>query len=307
MRTPLTATLILFGFLCGVPLWPDNSARPDWLLLEQGNAYFARKEFGQALQLYKEAIVEAGAFPEAEMAIGDIYVEEGEYELARMQYEKAYNQRNAFNVPLQKYDVLYRLARLHENKENYRTMEDVLQLIVAGDKRFTDSSNSRLKVQIEKNYFEKGLDQVLRLYRFETSFANAAHSKLGWFYYRTGRFSKSVTHYLYAIIYRMSEISAFQHEQDVDFEFVTLGDSLKEAERNKDLSQYIADIDLFKDLYYLAGATYSLGYPQHSVMLWKLISGSKNGGKFIELARRQIKKPWIEPFIVAATKTKIKH
>jgi len=302
MRKYITAVLLVFSVLPGVSLWSASEDLPGWLLFEQGNANFAKKEYGKALKLYKDAISTAGIFPEAEMVIGDIYAAEGENDLAAIQYERAYNQRNTFTVPTQKYDVLYRLARLHEQQENFRSMEDALKLVLSEDRRFSDSENLRLRTQIEKNYFEKGLDQVLKLYRFETRYATSAYSKLGWFYYRTGRFSQSVILYLYAVIYRFQEISAFLSEQDSEFEFITLEDFLRDLSKNASLSSYVSGIDLFKDLYYLAGSTFALGYPKHSVQLWKLIASSKRGGRYAELSERQIKKPWIEPYIITKAK-----
>ena len=45
--------------------------------------WYRREEYGEALQQYKNAIASAGIFPEAEMAIGDVYREEGELDLAQ--------------------------------------------------------------------------------------------------------------------------------------------------------------------------------------------------------------------------------
>ena len=274
----------------------------NWLLYEQGNASMAAKEFGKALQYYKDAVAAAGIFPEAEMAIGDVYFEEGEFDLAANQYEKAYNQRKGFYISDSQYDVLYRIARLYESQELYKLMEDRLDAIVADDKHYVETPTSRLRTQIEKNYLDKGLDHVLLLYRFDPNFAVKAHSKLGWFYYRTGRFSQSMSHLLYSTIYGVSEINAFLRERDINYEFSSLQDVLTAVEKGAELQRFVADAELYKDLYYLAGATFAYGYPQHALDLWRLISRYKSAGTYQDLSRRQLRSPYIEPLIGSAGK-----
>jgi tetratricopeptide (TPR) repeat protein len=105
---------LVFSFFACIVLAQDKQSQ-NWLLFEQGNAFMSMKEFGKALQYYKDAISAAGIFPEAEMAIGDVYFEEGEFDLAAGQYQKAYNQRKGFYISDSQYDVLYKFARLYES------------------------------------------------------------------------------------------------------------------------------------------------------------------------------------------------
>jgi tetratricopeptide (TPR) repeat protein len=292
----------LVAILLGWSVFGQDKQSQNWLLFEQGNALMGSKEFGQALQYYKEAINAAGIFPEAEMAIGDVYFEEGELDLALSQYKKAYNQRKGFYISNSQYDVLYRMARLYESKELYKLMEDTLVSIIGDDRHFVETATSRLRTQVEKNYVDKGLDHVLLLYRFVPSFAMKAHSKLGWFYYRTGRFSQSVSHLLYSVTYGVSEINAYLRERDVNYEFSSLQDVLAEVEKSPELQSFVGEVDLYKDLYYLAGATFADGYPQHALDLWSLISKFPSGGMYQGLSRQQLKSPRIEPLLGTAGK-----
>lgn len=278
-------------------LYGQDKQTQNWLLYEQGNAAMSLKEFGKALQYYKDAISAAGIFPEAEMAIGDVYFEEGEFNLAVNQYQKAYNLRKGFYIFESQYDVLYKLARLYESQELYKLMEDRLSAITNDDKHFSETSSSHLRTQIEKNYLEKGLDHVLLLYRFDQSFAVQAHSNLGWFYYRTGRFSQSMSHLLYSVIYGVSQINAYLRDRDINYEFSSLQEVLTAVEKADDLLRFVGEAGLYKDLYYLAGATFAGGYPQHALDLWNLISRFPASGTYQELSRRQVKNPRIEPLI----------
>jgi len=302
MPGSIRALSIFMLFLSAATSFGATMQSKSWLLYEQGNAAFARREFGEALRLYKDAVAAAGGFPEAELGIGDVYLEDGEFDLARNQYEKAYSQRKAFSIDDSKYDALYRLAHLYEGQELYKLMEDRLLTILADDKHFAETPHSRLRTQVEKNYFDRGIDHVLLLYSFSDAFAADAHSKLGWFYYRTGRFSQSISHLLYSVVNRVGQITSFLQERDVDFQFSTLQDLLSAVEKSKELSDYALGAELYKDLYYLAGATFAAGYPRHSLVLWKLISSIASAGPFQGLSLKQIKSPWIEPLLRATLK-----
>jgi len=268
-----------------------------WLMYEQGNAAASQKEFGQALQLYKAAIQGAGIFPEAEAAIGDIYLEEGEAALAQRQYEKAYGLKSSFDVPEMQYQVLYKLANLFEMQQQYKQMEDTLGRVTADDRHFQDTSAQHVRGQVEKILVEKGLDRVLVLYTYEDTFSAAAHSKLGWFYYRTGRYGPAVSQLLFSIIYRASEIKQAMLERDVDYQFSTVADMLAAVDRNADLTSYAVSAGLYKDLYYLAGAMFANGFPRQATNLWKALATVSAAGEYRDLSVRQLKKPFVEPLL----------
>jgi tetratricopeptide (TPR) repeat protein len=298
--TGILCILIAAALWCVAPVYAQPPAA--WLMLEEGKALFEQREFGRALQRFQEAVAAAGTMPEAEMAIGDVYREEGELGLAQAQYEKAYNNRNSLAVPAARFDILYRLAEIYEDQEFYKLMEDTLLSIVAEDANWGGVKGSRLRTQLETNYYAKGMNQVLKLYRFDPSFAQAAHAKLGWFYYRTGRFSSAVLHCLYSAVYGASEIARYLREHDVEWEFSTFEALLDAAEGQKDLHQYVADVGLYRDLYYLAGSTYASMYPKLAQALWRAVTRLKLAGELADLSGKQLKKPWIEPYLVPAKK-----
>lgn len=306
MRLRVIALCLLSILVPVAPAVSADEATPSWLLYEEGNLLYENREFGRALQRYKDAVAMAGILPEAEAAIGDVYREEGELELARRQYEKAYNHKNTLVVPSTRYDILYKLASIYRDQEMYKLMEDTLQIILADDVNWGRGKSTRLRTQIESNYFARGMDQVLRLYRFDASFAAPAHAQLGWFYYRTGRFPQAVQHCLYAVMYTASEVARYLRERDVEWEFNSFEKLLDEAEGERDLRDFVAQSGMFKDLYYLAGSTYAAMYPRLATSLWKLISISGGAGEYAGMSKQQLKKPWIEPYLVPLKKPAVK-
>ncbi len=274
-----------------------SSASEDWMLYEQGNAAMAQREFGKALSLYKEAILRAGVFPEAEMAIGDVYTEEGELDLALAQYDKAYNLRKSLMVPDMQYDVLYKSANLLQATGRYKAMEDKLTLIVQDDSNYQETANMRMRSQVEKNYNDKGLDRVLVLYSFDRSFAAAAHASLGWFYYRTGRYAAAVSHLLYATIYRTSQINRFLRDRDVDYQFMTMKGLLGSFGSSSEITTFVADTEYYKCLYYLAAASFANEQAEEARSLWILLSSQTAAGTYQDLSARQLKRPFLGPLL----------
>ncbi len=254
-------------------------------------------EFGTALSLYKQAIQQAGIFPEAELAVGDVYSEEGEPDLAIAQYEKAYNQRKSFMVPDMQYAALEKMASAYESQEKYRLMEDKLTLIVQDDPRFAESDTYRLRSQIVRNFVEKGIDRVLVLYTFDSSFAAPAHAKLGWFYYRTGRYDLAVAHLLFAVVYRASEVVRYLHDRDVEYAYNTLPDLLGSIAASRDLSELADTTELYRTLYYLAAASFAAGNAQRASDLWQVLAATPVAGQYQRLSATQLRKPFVEPLL----------
>jgi tetratricopeptide (TPR) repeat protein len=302
MRHLLVGILLSAAALVCAPVFGQDAPAPAWLLYEEGNALFEQREFGKALQRYKDAIDAAGNLPEAEVAIGDVYREEGELGLALAQYQKAWSRRNSLVVTNARYDIQYRIASVYRDQEMFKLMEDTLLAITADDPNWGKGQNTRLRTQVETLYFSKGLDQVLRLYRFADSFATRAHADLGWFYYRTGRFPQAVSHTLYAVIAGASEIARYHRERDVEWEFTSLEALLRSTAGNRELIEFAEGTDLYRNTYYLACSTWASMYPKLATGLWRLLGQLEEAGEYGDMSRRQLKKPWVEPYLIPLKK-----
>jgi len=268
---------------------------PAWILFEKGKLAYQKRDYGVAMKLFQESVQKSALFPEAEVAIGDVYYLEGEFTLAEMQYQKAYRVRNAFYIPEDKYALLWKLASLHESQEKYSAMEEDLLSILADDEYFSDPKWTQLRAQIEDNFYKKGLDHVLKLYQFESYFAIQAHAKLGWFYYRTGRVSNSIQHSLFALIAMKSELMETLRSRDSDFEFESLAGIFRIERGSAEITEYLLTNNAFGCLYYLAGSVWSTSYAGRAMEIWKLLSETGQAGNFSNLSKKQLKKPWIEP------------
>jgi tetratricopeptide (TPR) repeat protein len=300
MRRAITLIILLSAFPS--QNFAQSDKAPYWLVYDQAKAFMENKEYGQAFRKFQEAIISNPFFPEAESGIGDIFLFEGESDLAIAQYNKAYKLKNSFNIPAETYQVLYRLSKVYQEQENYRLMEDSLSLIVNEDTEFIQPASSLLTHQILSNYYEKGLDHILTIYHFHNYFARDAHSQLAWFYYKTGRFEQSVLHMLYAIILSVDHSFEYSSSRYIDFRFTSISDYFSSTRSDKDISLYFQNIDIYRDIYYLAGSTYAQGRPIIAFSVWRNLSIIGQNSKYSQLARDQMKSPWIEPYLQIPTK-----
>ena len=304
---PLLIFLACLLFAAAVLPAQTNNFVESWQLYEQGKAKLDDPdgpELGEALLSFQEAIDKRGGnFPEAEMAIGDIYFQEGAFALAKRQYEKAFELRKGMEVAEEKYSVLYRLADLHEIQEMYADMERYLQQVLEDQPYFTEERYSGFRDAFVSTFDEKGLDHLFKLYRMEgVAFSVPAHAKLGWFYYRTGR-SGAILHSLFALDIMATEAVKELRRVQPGFVFITIEDFLDAALQRDNIREYLASGEFFKTLYYLATATYAASRPSLAEPIWQLLASyplevmGPGALTYADLATRQLKSPWVDPYI----------
>jgi hypothetical protein len=157
-----------------------------------------------------------------------------------------------------------------------------------------------LSLQVERNFVEKGLDHVLSLYRFDSQFATDAYSRLGWFYYRTGRYPQAVRDLLYAVILRVSDAADFLKQNDPGLAVDGLSTFLNAALADSRTRQWLLASSFAADLYYLACAAWELGHLSRAQSIWKTLSGLKQADRYAELSARQLAKPFHQPLLEPA-------
>ena len=285
----------------------DNDL-PPWLLFEKGKYEFERGELGLALMFFQQAREKAGGnYPQVEVAIGDIFLDGHEYSLAEEFYKKAYEHRQAFLTQQEKYGVLLKLTALYENMSAYKQMEDQLLEIIMDDPYFSDKAYSRYRRSLSDLYKKDGLDQMLRFYRIDILFPQEAHSRLSYFYYRSGNDIKSILHALYAINAVLSRTIEEIRKIDPEYQFTSIESLLLLAEERDNILRFFYESDLFRTMYYLAGASFDAGFKTRAREVWQLIADTGLALEYAVLSDKQLNSPWIEPYIDVPTARKIKR
>ena len=279
-----------------------------WILLEEARALIADREnpdLGEALRLLRRAIEQQAYFPEAEAAVGEIYLQEGALEQAKTQFQKVLQPEYAalLRVPEERYRVLYLLADIQETQAKYADMQKSLEQILQDQPAYASMEQQRFRDTFQASYLKWGLDRTLQLYRLEDGgFALSAHAKLGWFAYRTGRYEPaSIRHSLFALTTVVTEAMLELRRTNPSYEFESLGEFLRAASRRDTIRSYLVESGFSRIAYYLAAATFEAGHAARARQLWRVLADggldSSVAGSYAELARRQLRSPTTEPLI----------
>lgn len=278
---------------------PEN---PAWLFYEKGKLAMEEKDFGRAVLHFREALAHHTVMPEAEVALGDVYFMQGDYPVAERQYRRAYDQRAAFGVPDMQYQVLYRLARLYRLDKRYGMMEKTFKEIIQGDPVM--SGEERDRKNFRKNlmtlFRRKGFDATFLLNRINETFSTTALSDLAEYYYKSWNFEPALEPAVFGMIPLVTEGMLQIRRHIPDYRFTTLEDFLKTALSRGTVSDYLAERDFFRRLYYLGLISYELvPVRDQGRYFLRLLASADTAGEYQRLARLQLKSPWREPRIDA--------
>ena len=109
-----------------------------------------------------------GAVGEAVHLMAKIYEFEGEYELSYSYYMDAWNNADILDIPESKYDILYDMANLCYNFNDYENCEKSLMLIIASDPYYgNDGFTTALTNSVQRGY---SADKIFNLYDYFPSF-----------------------------------------------------------------------------------------------------------------------------------------
>jgi tetratricopeptide (TPR) repeat protein len=304
-RWRIGTLLLLLALAAGLQAQPQAA---PWILLEEARALIDDREnpdMGEALRLLRQAIEQQTLFPEAELAIGEIYLREGALQPAEAQFEKVLRKEysDLLRVPEDRYRVLYLLAGIQETQGRYADMQKSLEQVLQGQPEYASRDQQRFRDAFLRSYLDRGLDRTLKLYRLEDSgFALAAHAKLGWFDYRTGRYEPaSILHSLFALTTVVTEAMLELRRVDPNYEYESLEGFLRAGSRREAVRLYLAESGFFRIAYYLAAATYQAGHAAQARRLWRVLAEGgwepALAGEYPGLARRQLASPSAEPLL----------
>ncbi len=296
MRTAALVLGLAMAAAPGVRVYAENE--PAWVTYERGQRALREGEFGEAVRAFRRAIERGGPFPEAEAAIGEVYLVEGSLNLAERQFRRAIVQRGALRVPEEEYQLWYRLAEVYRLQENPRAYELALLEIVEDDEWFVSEEYAGEREGYRRVIREEGLDRLLVLYRQRDDFARRAHALLGEHYLRTGNYGRALDHLVFANLKILSEIIETELGRDPGYEFRTVSQLLERVEGRREWQEYIAETGLYRTIYYLGSALYgddpSLATPQQ---VWGIIAARRAAGEWGIRAAEQIEDPELEPLI----------
>lgn len=293
----VVAVLCVFAVPVSAQVEIDDEL-PSWVLYQQGEKAFREGELGIALSYYRVAIEKEVTYPEAEVGLGRVFQEEGNYALALEHYRAAYEERQQLLIPDEQYAILYRIATVYEIQDKHADYRRTLSQIVADHEMYAGDASQRFRDSLWSALVEDGIDRLIQLYRLENGFARRAHAQLGAFYYLTGRDRDATMHSVFAVLQALSTSIEEQRRIQPGYVFESLGAFLARARRNPLLSDFHQRVGLFESLYYLGSTLYFQGHRRRGVEIWSVVSGIPEAGTWAVRARRQLEQPRREPLLV---------
>ena len=277
----------------------EEEQLPDWVRLENGKRLFDDGKFGDALLIFQKLREKTDSYPEADYWIGRVFEEEGELGLAESQYLRALDAKKDLYVYQDVLHIQNRLARIYRIGRKYHEYEDILKSSIrfAGGDSISDAN--RLFPLMVRTLKEKGIDKLFELYRLDESMVLHAHSELGLFYYRTGRYEESIRNLIVAVLTILSRTAEEVKYYDPLFESLEVEGLLNRALKFDNIREYTESTSFFPALYYLGASLYAVGEIRESRELFTIVSGQESAGEWAALAMRQLTDPFIEPVLTS--------
>ncbi len=230
----------------------------------------------QPLEALKDSLDALGAalktlasYPEAELWKGRVFLLEGELAIAERQLLRAFDMREALDIPEESYSILYELADLYALRGDglndwERTMDRIVQDERSGDGTRIDAS---LQNAMRTTLLAQGTDRFLTLYRLEPGFTLRANKALAEYYLERGR-PHALIRSAIALNMILTRAIALLRQRDIDYVWAGLDDFLRRAEAQATVRDYLNGQELERMVMALADALYVANARQHAQALW---------------------------------------
>lgn len=303
MQRALVLKSIIFLFFLCITAWNpgaqevDFDAMPEWLILEKGKLLYRTKDYGMAIRFFREAKGRRSVYPEAEYWIGAVFEAENEYQLAEIQYKKAYDGKNYLEIPAEALKILFKLVDIYDRQQHYNQYEETLKTIIDRNEDFTHPRTGISANALHRTLTQNGLDKLLELYRFKDDGTLSAFYQLGVFLYRTGRYNEAILHLTFSTVMTFTSIIDFLIEKDPEYRYESIEAVIEKLSENKTLSEFVLDIDLFGQLYYLASSLHEETIDDQARSMWGIVTNHGTYGNWANRAARQLQSPFTEPLL----------
>ena len=299
-------------FLVFLVILPSLSSQvyqdePDWLLLERERMAVSAGELGTALTLIRtvqgRADDEGRAHPEADLWIGYIFEQEGEWALAEEQYRRVLENRDALYVAEDAFTVLYRLAGIYEKSSRYGSYEGVLKQILTLDRAVPGSNQLDPRVverqeAVYRLFLRDGMNKLFILYREDRRKYQMAYTKLGVFTYRTGLYRESIQNLLQALMTPVTNLVEQVRLKDFSYQFAEMEELIPRALESPEFSSYLQETFVPEILYYLGASLFAYGEIGRADEVWRLLLLFPDHEPYRARAVRQLSSPFVEPLLV---------
>ena len=223
----------------------DVVALIEYMSTLHGELYFDNSIYEMLQHLEDKRV-----FPEASHLVARVYEYEGEYELSYSYYTDAWNHAAVLDIPERKYDILYDMANLSYNFNDYENCEKALMLIIASDPYYSnDGFAAALNNSVQRGY---SADKVFNLYRSDCYRSIPAFYRLTELYQEQGRHQEAFKMALFGILSSFTRMDSFLNSRVTEFQYDGLDDFFAIALSNYELAEWTMDQGFWRCFYRLA-------------------------------------------------------
>lgn len=221
----------------------------------KGNDYF-NNSISQLLAYMNSLSV----YPEAQKLIGDIYKLEGEYDYAEQYYLMALDNASVFDIPDEKYEILYMLAEISEFENDNELYEIRLLNILAEDENYGDKSLRKAMINTISRNATNSVEKFFSLYRAYSYLSLNAYIKLADYYFEIGELKKALEFSAMATITSYTKISKSLESRNIDYVSSSLSVFLQECSFYDDIIKWGSDNNVWSCFNSLAKIAKANGY-----------------------------------------------
>ena len=262
-------------------------------VLAQANRALDQRQYDQAAERYEYALRLKTPLPEAEYGLGMVLHAEGIRGAAERKYILAISQRAHLRVSELVYEIQYRLADLYLEGGQRAKYQAVLEQISDDD---TYYANSSLRRNIKRIVYQRGMDRLFELYRFDAHFALSAHAQLGEHYVRSGNYGAAVEHLLFAYLLHAQQLYEISAAHILQIDQLSYSELFAHAHLVTPITNQLNHgYDIYRILFYLGSALYG-DSPRSQTWseAWLLISSLDVNSPWILRARVRLQDPQVE-------------
>ena len=318
--------IFLSMLLITFPVWPQQDLA--WLYLSKGiNAYMDGR-FEESLGHFQTALNRNSEYPEAQYWMGKLYEAQGSAVLALEHYRNALrfspylrNREDEISILYSMSDVLIQMGD--------DSREEALQILY----RIVDSQEEELARGLQQGYryvnllSEKGLDQLVYLYRDDLNASFEARKRLAELSWEAGEYRSALLNSTRVVLSFMSRLSDEYRKKypswrfdintmedrenpDRDIRFPGMTDGISELigrvyDSEPFLTDWLEKEAFWAYMYLLSISLYATGAEESARSIWSLIVFDGNpeipeeekkrleSGRWGRLASRQLESPFI--------------
>ena len=295
--------LLLFISIGATVSGIDMETAPGWLIFEKGKQMFDSADYGESLFYFRQARDKLGNDAGVDFWIGRVFEAEGQYDLAKKQYQTALEKAGLLEVREEAYEIHYRLAQIHFTSGDFNSYESELMAIIDrdNDMRIAEAAVLFERRLLSRTLAEKGIDKLLELYRLKDHGGLPAYYQLGVYKLRTGLIESATEYLTYSLVITFSTIIDYLIKLDPEFRYSSFTSLMEDTDVDRAVIDYIEKYDAFGQLYALAAALRDSGEgPKQdlAVQLFRFVRDYDEQGYWSGRARAQIITPFEEDFMI---------